>query len=185
LRLNTRLALVGGAALGLVPLVLLTAPFWLVWLHRQRRGRAARGHRVLLPFQVATIEHYTIAMIRDDAAPGRAAGVARRIDSYLATVVSRRAWRLRLLVVLLEIAPLLRGRAPFGWMSDAGRRRFVDRHLRVHRGLFGLLAKGKQLVRMAYYSDPVVQMELLQDVATGAAPDAPHKKDEWRARPVA
>ncbi|HEB53060.1 MAG TPA: hypothetical protein ENI87_07395 [bacterium] len=156
---NQLTALSAIAALALLPIALLTSPIWGIWLLLERRGRRRRGRRALLPHAERTLVAYCEAMIRGDQVLGFA-HVAERMDRFLSAEDSPRGWRNALLLTLMEYAPTLVLGLPFSRRGLAARRRFVDRHLTGASPVFRLLTFGKQLVRMAYYSDDVARQQM-------------------------
>lgn len=149
-------AVVAIVAIVAVPLALLTSPLWIAWYLLERRGRRRRGFKTLLPHAERTLLAYCEAMIRSSE-PLDFSHVPRRMDFFLSTPDSPRLWRNALLLALMEYAPALVLGLPFSRRSLAARRRFVDRYLTGRSELFRLLTFGKQLVRMAYYSDEVAR----------------------------
>ena len=152
--INGWLALAGAVVLLLSPLIVLTAPLWGVWLWLQRRSARQAGWRALLPIMAETLEAAAAAMVRGPAPDGGWVEVARRADTYLASIGLSRRWRAQLVVCALQILPLLTLQPPFTRMSPTARREFVARHLATTRGLFGLASLGRQMVRMGYYAAP-------------------------------
>ena len=156
------------------PLIVLTLPLWGWWLLRQRRLKAERGLVWLLPVMADTASRYGEAMVRGDAPVGDAAlvdeapggdgdwdRIGRNVDRFLAAAPHNpRRWRLPMLLLALEFAPLAVFRPPFSWMGVAARCRFVDRNLSRTTGLFGVFSLARQAVRLAYYSDPSVHRRL-------------------------
>jgi hypothetical protein len=172
--LNAYLALACIAIVLLSPLILLTAPIWVTWMLMQRRGRRALGLRTLLPFMAHTAELYARAMIPGDPPGGDWFNVSRRIDAYIAGTRSPRIWRLKLLLIIMEITPLLRLRLPFSMMDARSRTQFVAT-LPRERGLLRITAMGRQLMRLAYYSDTDAQTRM------GFVPMA--RRAAWRRKP--
>lgn len=158
--INAWLALGCIAFLLLSPLILLASPLWGYWLWRQARAGRLAGYRALLPGMVRTARHYARAVIRADLDDAQTEQVARNLDRYIAATPGPRIWRLKLMLVLMEYAPLLRLRLPFRWLSPAAREQFLDRHLAHATGLLRVIAMGRQLVRLGYYAAPVPQTRM-------------------------
>ena len=138
-------------------------PLLLIWLLRQRRQRSREGLDILLPFMARTIERYAALTLHAFPPEGGWAAVARNVDRYVASTQrasSARIWRIRGLLVLMELAPLLDGAAPFALLSTAGRRRFIERRIEGQRGLFALVGMGRQLVRFGYYACPCTAQDM-------------------------
>lgn len=136
------------------PLLLLTLPWLLVRGLGIRRRRAEAGLVSLPPFLARTVEAYAEAMVRAIPPGEDWSQVARNLDRFVASTRSPRIWRVRALLLLMEVAPLLVFERPFSLLGAAERRRFVDRHLVQPQGLFRLVAAGGQLVRLGYYTVP-------------------------------
>jgi hypothetical protein len=77
--------------------------------------------------------------------------VAHALDRFLASYHSRRKWRIKFVILGLELIPMVAGWPPMSLMSTEKRRAFVEAKLRGCRGLWGKVAMGKQLVLLAYY----------------------------------
>lgn len=77
--------------------------------------------------------------------------VAEELDRFLSLYDSRRKWRIRYVILGLELIPLLAGRLPLSLMSRRDRRRFVNEKLRSCHGLWGKVSMAKQLILLAYY----------------------------------
>jgi len=161
-------------ALSMVPLLIVLSPVLALFVARQRRAARAEGLRALWPCMIRTLERYAAAMIavEEPAVPWRE--VATGIDRFLSSHVSARGWRMSLLLVGLEIAPLFDGRPPASWLSREGLRRFCDRRLATSWGVYGRLGLVRQLLRLSYYRNPPAQ------AAMGFMPVAAR----GRARPV-
>jgi len=82
------------------------------------------------------------------------AEVADNVDTLLREGGSRRAWRVRLLYVVVELAPvfMLRER-PFSRQSPASRRRLIEAHFQHGRGVWAICAKARHLVYLGCYAD--------------------------------
>jgi len=154
MKLNTYLALAVAVILLFSPLILVTAPIWGIWVAWQLALRRRRGYRTLWPFMARTARLYARAMIPADAPGGDWENVPRNLDKYIADARSPRVWRIKLVLTVMEIAPILRLRPLFSMMSDAGRRKFVDRYLTAAGGIMRVPAIGRQLVRLGYYATP-------------------------------
>jgi hypothetical protein len=167
--LNGYVAIAAVLAVLLSPVLLLLSPIWVPWLLAQSRRGRGEGYRTLQPWMARTIELYAEAGIRGGPPPGGWQRVARILDDYLASIRSPRAWRPKMVVLLMEIAPLLVLRPRFSRLGAAERRAFLDRHVAGQRGLLRVAALGRQLVRLGYYSDPEVQAAMGFRVPDGAA----------------
>lgn len=150
--LNARIALVALLALAASPLWLPVLP-WLVWCWRRDvRTARANGYRCLSTSMARTlIAHAEVSTPFPPAAGYEQ--VARNVDAYLAAVRSPRHWRTLVVLLALDFAPWLRGHARLSRLAPLERRRFLDRHMRTTRGLLGIPALARQLVRIGYYGD--------------------------------
>jgi len=159
--LNAWLALAALGTIVLAPLWLVTSPVWGLWLLGQSRRRRREHWRTVLPFMARTIERYAEAMIRGGDPPsGGWTQVARAVDGYLATIRLSRRWRIQMLLVGMELAPVLTLRKPFSALTLAARERFLDERLSTTRGLFGLFGLGRQMIRLGYYGAADRQAEV-------------------------
>jgi hypothetical protein len=80
--------------------------------------------------------------------------VSRNVDAFLVAGRSRHAWRCRVLLQLVEHAPLTIGRARFSRMSRPARAALLTRRLERARGLWSICAMARSLVLLGAYSDP-------------------------------
>jgi hypothetical protein len=79
--------------------------------------------------------------------------IADNIEKFLVQGRSRRAWRVRALMQVVEWSPLTVGRRPLSQMSAGERRRFVVERYVEGRGLWGICAKARYLVLLGTYGD--------------------------------
>lgn len=79
--------------------------------------------------------------------------IADNVEKFLIRGRSRRAWRVRALMQLIEWSPLIVGRQPLSRMGLAERRRLVVEHYVDGRGLWGICAKARYLVLVGTYGD--------------------------------
>jgi hypothetical protein len=155
-----RLAALALALALLLVVALLLFPVWLLLLHHQVRAGRGAGFRCLPLFLARTVAAAAETMVRSEPPPGGWIAVARRADAYLCGFRSPRRWRTVALFFLLEFSPLLR-LLPRLSLLDAGRRRaFVDGMFATNRGLAGLVSLSRQVVKIAYYSDPAIGLRL-------------------------
>ena len=97
---------------------------------------------------------------------------------------SRRAWRVRALMQVVEWSPLIVGRRPLSKMGLGERRRFVvERYVDGH-GVWGICAKARYLVLMGVYGDGRLHAptELCARVETTAL--HPDGAQRWRGGDV-
>lgn len=79
--------------------------------------------------------------------------VADNVERFLIRGRSKRAWRVRGLLQLVEWTPLLRGERPLSRMTLDRRRRLVKARYIDGRGVWGICAKVRYLVLMGAYGD--------------------------------
>jgi hypothetical protein len=79
--------------------------------------------------------------------------IADNVEAFLQRGRSRRAWRVRVLLHLVEWAPVTLGRQPLSRLSVSERRRLVEERYVDGHGLWGLCAKVRYLVLMGAYGD--------------------------------
>jgi len=79
--------------------------------------------------------------------------VADNVERFLIRGRSKRAWRVRGLLQLVEWTPLLRGERPLSRMTLDRRRRLVETRYIDARGVWGICAKVRYLVLMGAYGD--------------------------------
>ena len=105
----------------------------------------------LWKMQLRTVARFADAVIPVDDPEVSPEEVARELDRFLCLYASRRKWRIKYVILGLELSPLVCGRLPLSLMARADRRAFVAEKLRSCRGLWGKVSMGKQLVLLAYY----------------------------------
>jgi hypothetical protein len=79
--------------------------------------------------------------------------VADNVERFLIAGRSRRAWRVRVLLTLLEFLPVPFYGAPFSKLDRRDRRTLVDERLIGGRHLWSICAKVKLLVTVGIYGD--------------------------------
>jgi hypothetical protein len=93
-------------------------------------------------------------VLLEDSPTGVAPGeVAANVDAFLVAGKSRRAWRVRVLLHLVEAYPLPTHRATFTRLSLTERRALVRDHWIGRGGLGRLCAKVRNLVILGAYGD--------------------------------
>lgn len=80
--------------------------------------------------------------------------VADNVEQYLCDGRSKRTWRIRVLLTLVEYLPLTQRQAPFSRQAPATRRRFVQQHWLEESGPFALCSRVRLLAIMGSYGDP-------------------------------
>lgn len=79
--------------------------------------------------------------------------IADNVENFLIRGRSRRAWRIRALMHLVEWSPLVVGRLPLSQMGAGERRRFVGERYLEGRGIWRICAKARYLVLLGTYGD--------------------------------
>jgi hypothetical protein len=79
--------------------------------------------------------------------------VADNVERFLSTGRSKRTWRVRILLTLVEYSPLLHVRRCFSDLEPAERRAYVEAHWIGGVGLGALCARIRLLVLMGSYGD--------------------------------
>jgi hypothetical protein len=79
--------------------------------------------------------------------------IADNVEAFLLRGRSRRAWRVRALLQLVEWSPVTLGRKPLSQLTLSERRRLVEERYMDGQGLWGLCAKVRYLVLMGTYGD--------------------------------
>jgi hypothetical protein len=80
--------------------------------------------------------------------------ISDNLDRFLVNGRSKRAWRCRLLLTLVEYAPLAMFRRPFRMLTKAERRRFVIEKVMPGKGaVYGTCAKVRYLAMFGAYGD--------------------------------
>jgi hypothetical protein len=137
--------------------------------------------RVIAGRSLADSEWRTLVRAAETLLEGSAARVefervADNVERFLATGRSRTAWRVRVLLTLIEFLPLLHGRASFSALSLAERRAWIEARWTGRSGLASLCARVRVLVLMGAYGDARAVSDIgLVPVAlrTGLPPGSP------------
>lgn len=85
--------------------------------------------------------------------------IVDNVDLFLAKGRSQRAWRIRVLLRLVEYLPMLSTGRPLKSMGPDSRRRLLRRKFQSARGLWWIAAKSRYLVLLGIYGDPSVARE--------------------------
>jgi hypothetical protein len=80
--------------------------------------------------------------------------VADNVEAFLVAGRSRRAWRVRVLLTFIQIAPIATHRRTFEALSFDERRAFICERWTPERRLGRLCSKVKNLVVLGAYGDP-------------------------------
>jgi hypothetical protein len=86
--------------------------------------------------------------------------VADNVERFMCEGRSKRAWRCRVLLTLLEALPLVTHRQRFSTLTQQARRSLFEARIVEGRGLWGLCAKVRYLVLMGAYGDECVPSSL-------------------------
>jgi hypothetical protein len=107
---------------------------------------------------LATGELRTLASVAEVLLEGAPSGVtpdevAANVDTFLVTGKSRRAWRVRVLLRLVEVYPVPTYGTSFSRLALSERRRIVRERWIARGGLGRLCAKVRNLVILGAYGD--------------------------------
>jgi hypothetical protein len=86
--------------------------------------------------------------------------VATNVEQFLCTGRSKRAWRCRVLLTLLELLPLTTHARCFCALTVQEQRALFEQNIIGARGLWGICAKVRYLVIMGAYGDERVHAQL-------------------------
>jgi hypothetical protein len=89
-----------------------------------------------------------------------ASEVADNVERFLSAGRSKRAWRCRVLLTLLELIPLHTHARCFSALSQAERKALFRERVIGARGVWGVCAKVRYLVLMGAYGDERVHAQL-------------------------
>lgn len=90
--------------------------------------------------------------------------VADNVEAFLVAGRSRRAWRIRMLLTLVDLVPVAAYKKRFRSMTRAERRRLMEERWRGGKHLWRICSKVRNLVMLGAYGDARA------DVATGYVP---------------
>jgi hypothetical protein len=115
----------------------------------------ARVAEALLPDSFQGVGHDVTNPVQTAPDRSRPSGeeIADNVESFLIRGRSKRAWRVRGLMVLVEYSPLLRAQPPLSRMTVAQRRRLITDRYVDGKHLWGICAKVRFLVLMGAYGD--------------------------------
>jgi hypothetical protein len=118
---------------------------------------------------LAESEYRTLVAITEVLLPGPTREVppdevADNVEAFLIRGRSRRAWRIRALLHLIEWLPVVVHARPFSHLTLDERRALVEKRYVDGSGLWGICAKVRYLVLLGAYGDPRMH------VATGFVP---------------
>jgi hypothetical protein len=102
--------------------------------------------------------------------------VADNVERFLCEGRSKRAWRCRVLLTLLELLPLGSHGKPFSSLDLRTRRRLFEDRIVDGEGLWGLCAKVRYLVLMGAYGDESVPSRLGVRTHTERRPLSPARR---------
>lgn len=118
---------------------------------------------------LAESEYRTLVAVAEVLLPGPVREVppedaADNVEAFLVRGRSRRAWRIRALLHLIEWLPVVSHGKPFGHLTLEQRRELVERRFVDGSGLWAICAKVRYLVLLGAYGDARMH------VATGFVP---------------
>ena len=107
---------------------------------------------------LAESEYRTLVAVAEVLFPGPAREVppeeiADNVEAFLNRGRSRRAWRIRALLHLIEWLPVLARGKPMTQLTPEQRRQLVEERYIDGRGLWGICAKVRYLVLLGAYGD--------------------------------
>ena len=105
--------------------------------------------------------------------------IADNVEAFLVAGRSRRAWRVRVLLTIIELSPLATHAKPFSALTRPQRRTIVEEQWIPGKRLGRLCAKVKNLVVLGAYGDARAAAR------TGYVPVPRRKRFEHQAAPVA
>jgi hypothetical protein len=109
--------------------------------------------RALSDSEWRTLVRAAQTLLEGSAVPIAAERVADNVERFLCTGQSRRTWRVRVLLELVEYLPLVHGARSFSRLAPAQRRHWVTQRWITGRGLHGVCARVRLLVMMGAYGD--------------------------------
>jgi hypothetical protein len=109
--------------------------------------------RVFAETEWRTLARLAEALLPDGTREVPPEDIADNVEKFLIYGRSRRAWRVRALMHVVEWSPLTLGRRPLSQMSLRERRRLVQERYVEGRGIWGICAKARYLVLMGAYGD--------------------------------
>jgi len=118
---------------------------------------AVRAGEFFAPSQRRTLAAAAEVMLRGCPVPIGAAEVAANVERFLLRGRSRRAWRIRVLLTLIEWTPLLLLRGRFSHLSLEERARLVEERYVHGRYVWALCAKVKHLVYLGAYGGALAE----------------------------
>jgi hypothetical protein len=109
--------------------------------------------RALAPFERRTLA--AVADVVKEGSPVERTGeeIATSVETFLLAGRSRRAWRIRLLLHLLEYLPLLSTGRRLTSLDPEARSRLIQKKFGNAKGLWWIAAKARYLVLMGLYGD--------------------------------
>jgi hypothetical protein len=102
--------------------------------------------------------------------------VADNVERFLCEGRSKRAWRCRVLMTVLELLPLTARGRRFSELAQPERRALFEAHVIGGHGLWGLCAKVRYLVLMGAYGDESVPSKLGILIPNEARPKRPGRR---------
>ena len=116
--------------------------------------------RALADSEWRTLQHAAEVLLEALPVDIDATRAADNVERFLCNGRSRRAWRCRVLLTLLEVLPLTTHARRFSAMPARERRHLFESQIVGARGLWGICAKIRYLVLMGAYGDESVPEQL-------------------------
>lgn len=115
-----------------------------------------RPGRALADSEWTTLCRMSETLLEDAALTLSPERVADNVEHFLIRGQSQRAWRVRVLLTLVELMPLARFGRRFGELTRQDRRALVEQHFMLGGGLWSICAKVRLFVLMGAYGDAAV-----------------------------
>lgn len=129
-----------------------------MWISLERVVRrvlpAVDAGRALSRSERVTLMQAAEVLLEGAAVELAASRVADNIDAFLVAGRSRRAWRVRVLLRVIELTPMATHRRPFSRLTRAERRALVRERWTTGHHVYRLCAKVRNLVILGAYGDP-------------------------------
>ena len=113
--------------------------------------------RALADVEWATLKSAAEVFVSESPVAISPEKIADNVEAFLIAGRSKRAWRVRVLLTLIEYIPLPFYGLRFSDLSVLERRRVIEERMIHGRNLWGICAKIRMLVTMGIYGDAVAQ----------------------------
>lgn len=134
-----------------------SGPWLLVMWWRERRGRQARGRRVLTPAMETIVRRLVEESITSSDDPVPLEHVVDNVDRYLDAREPTRRWRIPFGLLLVDLATWTRTGRRLTRLAPERGREVLRRLFDEPTSPWARLGRLRQLVRLAYYAHPSAQ----------------------------